>query len=184
MRNAIVIAVVLVLALTSSLASAQIPNVMLFFDQYHSQGSKDCPPGTPGTIADSAYVVALNFNMWLTGIEYSVQYPTEMTWIGDVTGDALIIGDTPSGIAQVWGLPQNAFEPLQVAKILFLWNCNGCASHDVGVVVAPHPYTGYLRATRYPDAAFFDAVGMTSLICATTPADESTWGKIKALYQK
>lgn len=182
MKRVFVIVVALgILAIGAQMVSAQeVPYVMLYFDDLYTVGSEDCP----GIAPDSAYIVVKNFGMWLQAIEYQVDYPAEMTWIGDDVGDALAIGNTRDGIAESWPLPVNAFDPFAVAKVSFMWNCTGgCPVKNIPIVIGPHPQTFKLRALRWPDLYEITAIGMTSLVCATIPVEESSWGKIKALYQ-
>ena len=182
MKRVFVIVVALgILAIGAQMASAQPqPYVMLYFDDLYTVGSKDCPGAAP----DSAYIVVKNFDMYLTAIEYQVLYPSEMVWIGDNVGTALAIGNTRDGIAQSWPFPQNAYEPFAVAKVIFLWNCaGGCPVKNIPVTIVPHPQTFKLRALRWPDLVEMTAIGMTSLVCATIPVEESSWGQIKALYK-
>jgi hypothetical protein len=176
----IVIALGLIALSAQIVAAQQVPYVMLYFDDLYTVGSEDCP----GVVPDSAYIVVKNFNMYLQAIEYQVLYPAEMAWIGDDVGDALAIGNTRDGIAESWPLPQNAYVPFAVAKVKFMWNCTGgCPVKNIPIVIGSHPETFKLRALRWPDLAEITAIGMTSLVCATIPVEESSWGKIKALYK-
>jgi hypothetical protein len=63
-------------------------------------------------------------------------------------------------------------------------NCESCDAtyNDSPVTVDPHPSFGVLGITRWPDIVQVPGVGMTSLICSTLPVEQSTWGKVKALY--
>jgi hypothetical protein len=63
--------------------------------------------------------------------------------------------------------------------------CDNCseANQNAPVVVVPYPDSGKIRALRYPDLFEVQAVGMKSLICATIPNEDTTWGKVKALYE-
>jgi hypothetical protein len=176
----IVVALGLIALGAQTVAAQQLPHLMLYFDDLYTVGSKDCP----GVALDSCYIVAKNFDMWLQAIEFQVLYPPEMAWIADDAGTALVIGDTPSGIAASWPLPQNAFVPYAVAKVTFMWNCvAGCPQTDVPIRIISHPGSTKLRAIRWPDLGEIFPIGMTSLICAIIPVEETSWGKIKALYK-
>jgi hypothetical protein len=182
MKRAFVIVVAFgLLALGAQMVAAQQnPYVMLYFDDQYTVGSKDCPGMQP----DSAYIVVKNFNIYLQAIEYQVLYPPEMAWIGDDCGDALVIGNTRDGIAESWPLPQNTYVPFAVAKVMFMWNCaGGCPVKNIPIIIGPHPQTFKLRYLSWPDLGEYTAIGMTSLICATIPVEETSWGKIKALYK-
>ena len=64
-------AAILIICFLTSLAPAQVPSVAVYFDEALSQTSQDCQGN--GTI-DTLYVVALNFNDWISAIEFSVGY--------------------------------------------------------------------------------------------------------------
>lgn len=179
MRALLVSAVVAVVVTVAAPALAQTPTVGVFFDQYFTRMDKDCPEG--GGL-DSAYVVANGWNMWFTAVEYQIIYPASMIWLSDLDIPPVTLGSTPTGIMEAWALPLNGWNPIVVAKILFMWNCSGCSVTDEPLVVAPYPYSGEVRAVDYPQYNIFNGVGMTSLICATVPTDDATWGRIKALY--
>ncbi len=177
-KSLTIISVFVILAAASSFAYAQAPAVQVVFDQNYVQQTKVCNLGT----IDSAYVVAFNFNTWIVGIEYAVSYPTGIAWLGDQQIPITTLGDTPSGITEVWQLPLNGFAPMRLAKINYF--CSMCQD-DSPIVVTAHPVSGALRATRYPDLAFVYAIGMTSIFCPNLiPVQNSTWGEVKALYKQ
>ena len=179
MKTLLVVTAVLAAILTATGVQAQTPTVGVFFDQAFARMDKDCPAG--GGL-DSAFVVASNFNAFISGIEYAVNYPTSMTWLSDYDTPPVTIGSTPSGISEGFALPKNGFSPIVVAKVLYLWNCNGCIVENDPIIVSPHPISGFVRATDFPNYDFINAVGMTSLVCATVPTEETSWGRIKSLY--
>ncbi|NIM19173.1 MAG: hypothetical protein GTO51_02195 [Candidatus Latescibacteria bacterium] len=180
-RTAAIVLAISLVGLWIASAGAQ-GNVMLYFDPWGSVGSKDCPP-IPSMI-DSAYVYAKNFDMWLSAVEYKVDYPPQMIWLSEVPTSDLTIGNTRDGIAQAWQYPQNAFTSLKLVKIVFAWNCTTCGTQDIPILVNVNPHTGGLTAIRWPDNAIIPGVGMVSLICATVSTDVTSWGKIKALYNQ
>jgi hypothetical protein len=86
-------------------------------------------------------------------------------------------------VSLAWGTPLNAFDSVILMTSNCAWVCAGCAGNEnVAVDVVANPNMGLLRALRWPDNASFDVVGMRSLICATVPVEETTWGQVKALY--
>lgn len=165
---------------------AQTPNVTIYFDDYARETSADCPSGEPGTVYDQFLVVANNFNMWMNAIEYMIEFPPQIMWDEDIkVPNTLVLGFSWEGTAIVFTLPGNAFRPLVVQKVGFVWMCNDCSesNQNAPVRVVAYPASGKVRALRYPDLLEVPAVGMTSLICATIPNEETTWGKVKALYE-
>ena len=190
-RVLLVVLALMIMSLGTSIVSAQTPNVQVFFDEWFGATHLDqCPPDTPGTVNGYLYVVASNFGMWMTAIEYAIVYPPEITYIGDIT-TGLSIGKSPSyaifpettgGIATSWPFAINAYFPVLVNKVFITFNCQLCYDTDIPITVVAHPGTGFLRAVRYPDGGYVSGVGMLSYICPTVPAEETTWGNIKALY--
>ena len=185
MRKTLVVVIVVAIACGSStVANSQIPHVAVFFDPGLQYQQKNCPPAPIGTVLDSVFVVATNFDMWMSAIEYQIIYPPEMLFLGDVTpAGALVIGNSPAGITIAFPTPMNAFTQAVVQKTKFIWMCDACFNPNTPLIVVPHPNSGFLRAVRWPDNVVVNAIGWTSLICATIPVEESTWGQVKALYR-
>jgi hypothetical protein len=185
MRKVLVILSALaLLTVGTSLVQAQFPNVQVYFtsewDAYGKTTLEECPGiGVIGTI----YVVASNFNMWMSSIEYKVQYPPYVVFLADNTG-GIDIGSSDIGIATAWPLPQNAFVPLAVNKPTIMYNCEGCPCPNICFTVLPNPSapSGQVQAVRWPDNALIPGIGMVSYICPTVPAEDTSWGQIKALY--
>jgi len=176
-----VIAIVIVALGAAVPAAAQTPNVQIYFDANLTQASANCPGSV---VVDTAYVVAQNFGMWMAAIEYSISYPTQMTWLADSpTNSGLVIGTSPAGIAIAWPTPLQAFGPAVVQTFTFLWTCTDCTGlSNTPLVVGNSPVSGAVDAVRWPDNVLVNAIGMTSLICSTVPTQDTSWGRIKALY--
>ena len=176
---------VLCLVICATTVSAGVPNVAVFFDKNLQQMVGTCPYAPEGSVLDTVFVVANNFDMWMGAIEYSIQYPPQVVWLIDLyPANTLTIGTSPYGITTAWTIPANAFVGLVVQRAVILWVCDGCGSSvNEPLVVLPHPMSGFLRAVRWPDLVNVNAVGLTSIICPTIPAQETTWGGIKALYR-
>jgi hypothetical protein len=158
---------------------AQTPTVGIFFDESLTRMDQDCPPG--GGV-DTAYVVANGFDAFLSAIEFAINYPPTMSWLGDLDVPPVTLGTTPNGIMEAFGLPLNGYAPIVVAKVVFSWNCDGCTVTNDPVVVTPHPQSGFVRGVDFPQYNMINAIGMTSLVCSTVPTGETTWGRVKALY--
>jgi hypothetical protein len=183
MKTAVIALLLVTLALP---AMAQGENFQVYFDDNYTQGAADCP-GVG--VLDTLYVVANNLNMFFTAAEFSVSLPAQLTWLADIPNTPLAIGNTQSGVAYSWTLPQNGFASYEICQILVTWNCDDCAgvvSPGWEVVVnrnlANPPAVTQPRVTRYPDIVLIDVIGNTSLICAQVPVEETSWGKLKALY--
>jgi hypothetical protein len=178
-------------------ASAQTPFVQVFFDDYGQiGGAATCPPCGLGQI-DQFSVFAVNFNMWIVAIEYTLLFPPAVSFTGDLIDPCHILADGPSttGIAIGMPCPINGFSPARTQKVNVVWVCcdNGiddpCVAYPNNAIqVLPYPGSG---ATGPRAVDFFDntiikqGVGMTSMICQTPIATkESTWGEVKALYNQ
>ena len=180
MKALLVVTVFVALAtVVAAPAEAETPSIGVFFDSGFSRMQQDCPGAG---VMDTLYIVALNFNTYLMAVEYSINYPPAMFWVADLDLPALYIGSSPTGITEGFPPPQNGYNALLVAKAMFMWTCAGCLITDMPVIVSPHPGTAFLGAVDFPNYDLVPAVGMTSLVCATVPIEDTTWGQIKSLY--
>jgi hypothetical protein len=163
----------------------------LFFDQYvPSQMSYE--PQVETTF--KAYLYLINNPANVTAIEYqlSVQGAGSVFIIDKFTmrDNSIWLGDPLAGQAVAFWPPLDSCPP--GFKLVGTFDCvitEPCASQggslvDYQIVVGPHPESGELRGTVYPDNDFFPIVGMTSLLCpGLIGTKESSWGAIKSLYQ-
>ncbi|UCG52820.1 MAG: hypothetical protein JSW58_04505, partial [Candidatus Latescibacterota bacterium] len=82
--------------------------------------------------------------------------------------------------------PQNGWKPILICRSLVLWICDQCdpVYFDNRIIVDRHQLSAnpYPQYTGFPTPTLFNAIGLTSLICTTIPAEETTCGKLKALY--
>lgn len=184
-----VLAVVFAAALVGMLAlnaNAQTPNVQVYFDPLFHNASADCPGNGFGA-PDTLYCVANNFNILMSALEFQVTYPPQLVWIADLPQGEyqapLVIGDTPTGIALSWPVRQDATVSMCAVQVIVTWNCTDCnGNQNAPIVVGPNPQSGLLRAIEWQTYRQVLGIGMTSLVCATVPTQQSTWGKIKAQY--
>ncbi|HKW15532.1 MAG TPA: hypothetical protein VJS69_13685 [Candidatus Krumholzibacteria bacterium] len=182
-----VLAVVLIGVLAGS-ALAQVPTVQVFFDASHTQTMASC--GTQGTLT-TLYVVMNNWNMNITGVDFSITYPPALVWLADVLPDpstSVSIGQSPGGIAIAYAncCYLNGTQSLEVLLPLVIWAPCNCNYGPGPVVVGGYTPLGKTQPTaiRKEDFEQFSGIGMTSLICASDFATEpTTWGKVKALYR-
>jgi hypothetical protein len=190
------ITLLLVLSALAPIVTAQTPYLQIYFDQGLTEESANCPPAPVGTEIGTIYIVAHNFDAWLNAIEFRINYPPQMLWLGDQYGpNALNLGNTYEGIGLAWTIPFNAFVPNVIATAVFLWMCDDCASSNMNQVICfdVYPGSGYLRAVRWPDLELVYGQSGTAVICPTCgswvpcdqlpiPVERTTWGGVKALY--
>jgi hypothetical protein len=179
------LAVALMLALTVlavGVASAQVPYIAVYFNSGFSQEAKDCP-GVG--VFDTWYVAAVNFNMFLAGADFKIEYPPAVNWIADLQVWTIFQGTTPTGYSVGFPFPQNGFVPVPLVKPYVMWNCEECMPpwQNNQVKVVPNPATGFLGAVGYPGFGLVPSLGLTALICPLPIATEqTTWGQVKAVY--
>jgi hypothetical protein len=200
MKRLLVMTLAAVAALNPAQATSQVPHVVIYFDgnpvtNTFNTTEESCK--SPGTLQD-LYVVFRNWNMYVVGAEFSIDYPPALFFLGDIAPiSTLTIGSSNSrggdgGIAIAWQYPQNAFEPLLAITAQTIWT-GSCWCRD-----APQPLRlrGYWyahvgnggnanpRAVRWPDFVEVEGIGLTSLVCPGQPATAATtWGRIKAMYR-
>jgi hypothetical protein len=160
--------IIVLVAVSISPAAAQTPTVTVYFDQNYSSRVMDCPG--PGVL-DTLYVVAEDWSSYLTGIEFKVDLPPQMIWLGDLDLPPVHFGNTVTGVSMGFGVPQNAYQPLQIARILVLWDCTDCSITNAKLAVVPHPIFGFVRATRWPDYEYIYGEGGGSAVCQLVNLD-------------
>ncbi len=191
MKRILVVVFVVAIGLFAIQANAQVPYVQIYFDDTFQISHKDCPNAPAGTVVDQIYVVAHNFDMWVSSIEYRIVYPSgSVLFLLDVIDPATQsrIGQSNTGIVITWPNPADGSGGLLCQTANFIWMCDACIlgggnSNDQWVVV-PHPDSGLLRAVRWPDNVSVTGIGMTALSCPTIPTEGATWGDIKVLYNE
>jgi hypothetical protein len=173
-------------------AIAQVANVQVYFDPAFTQTQAECP-GTPPFSGPPVelYVVMNNWNMNITGVDFSISYPPALLWLADTLPDPLTqtqIGFSPTGVAIAYAncCDQNGFQAVHVLTPLVQYGVCDCLQGPQAIVVGGYGPLGKTSpsAIRKEDFEEFSGVGMTSLICPGIVATEqSTWGQVKALYR-
>lgn len=165
-------------------ADAQVPTIGVYFDEFGTVEQKDCPGD--GQL-DQVYFYLRNANEQVSGVQFRVLYGTYLGWLSDNLTTQVSIGDTPNGVAASWALPMNGFFPVNIGFANFVWDCPCCCSStNDPVIVVPDANGGaaQVQYTNWPAFQIKPAIGLTALVCATVPTEDTTWGGIKALYDK
>lgn len=160
-------ALVVVLCLAAAPAAGQNGTVTVYFDAGWSERTMDCPGPGLGTL----YVVAEDFDVFLMGVEFKIDYPPCMTWLADLDLPPATIGNSLQGVSMGFALPMNGYTPVQVMRALVLWNCTDCAAVNQHVKVVAHPLFGYVRGVRFPDYELVDGRGRESVVCQHVDLD-------------
>jgi hypothetical protein len=152
-------ALMVVVCLVAAPASSQ--TVKVYFDEGLTMRAMDCP----GPGLDTLYVVAEDFNMFMVGLEFQIEYPPSIVWLADLDLPPVTLGNSATGVSIGWPLPLNGFTPVQVMRAVVLWTCNDCSVVNQPINVVPNPVSGFVRAARFPDYELIDGSGSTSMIC-------------------
>jgi hypothetical protein len=176
--------VVVALLATVVVVNAQNPYIAVYFDQYYGQETKDCP----GFVIDTWYVAAVNFNTFVTGADFKINYPAAVTYLADLNVPPVKVGNTNIGLSMAFALPQNGYNLVPLCQVQVFWNCDDCdrpaglyVNNQVKVVA--NPFTNFLGVTDFPNFNLVPGQGLTAVICPTSvPVEETTWGQVKALY--
>ena len=181
-------AVAITICLGADSAGAQVPYVQPYFDELHTVTVlNSCPTEPIGRL----YIVAHNWGIFMSAIEYQILYPPQITFLGDFIDDAnmLSIGQSPSGIALAWkNVPGLAFKSLLLQEVSVFYTCTACDDQDIAVTVVKHPASDptqpnyMVRALDFWQNEFW-GIGMTAVICPTVPVEQTTWGGIKSMYR-
>lgn len=160
-------------------AYAQQPIIQPVFGVDPLQYTENCP-GVG--VQDEIYFVALNFDMFIAGVQFAVVYPPLMTWLADVDIPPVTIGSTPGGISCGYGVPLNGYSTVVLFRALIVWNCASCEVLNEKVEVVAHPVFGTIEASDWPDFGLINPWGGDALVCAAPPTEATTWGRLKSLY--
>jgi hypothetical protein len=177
----------LVLLLPAALFA--IPNMGVYFTPLMGQMSYSPQPYEEF----SGYVWENGAECYITASEFRIATPPGIVLTGfDIPEGSLNIGDPVSGVSITYWPPLNGFETCQLLCTMHFVAMNWCGwfglPHGVLVdspmAVVPHPDTGRIAVTCWPENAMYDLVGLTSTICPLQiGVHETSWGGIKALYK-
>ena len=172
---------VVALLLVSGNSYAAVPCVKIYFDET----LEDTHPVCPGPKVDKFYVVAHNFDVYMSAVQYRIDYGNLWAFLGDdVDEGTLVIGQSPDGISLAFPAPLDACGPVVVQRVDVFWMCNDCAGwREYSIRVLPYPSTGKIEAVRWPDMARVTAYGLESIICPYMSTKQTTWGNVKSLYK-
>jgi hypothetical protein len=191
---AVVIAVA-VISIGAVSSNAQVPNIGIYFDTALQEQQGDCGDHFVGHV-DSLNVVMLNFNAFVTAVEFATDFGANfpVSYVNDLQIPAATLslgqsyvdgpGGADDGIAITYQIPQNAYDPFVCMKLLVIWNCDSCDGTPLqSIAVVEHETFNDILALEFLTNRQIFGVGMTSLVCPVGVAnEESSWGKVKALY--
>ena len=169
-----------------------IPSIGMYFSYDPTNpGQAHYYPYPGETFAGFIYVH--NWGCFMTAAEFMVEIPpSAIIYNGfELPEGSLNLGDPQAGISITWWPPQSdAEEPYHLVCTINFFAAEGCLSLEQGNVVdlpiriLPHPVTGEILGSCWPDNILFELVGETSIICPLTiGTEEKSWGAIKSLFR-
>ena len=138
------------------------------------------------------YLYGHNIDCYLTGVEFQmvIGHPSIQFTGFELLPGWINLGDPLIGMSISGWPPLDGWNPGYnlLAKFKFLaiefCDCYGGTLANVPIQIIPHPDTGAIMGTCWPDNNLFTFIGLTSMICPTgTATEESSWGAIKSLVE-
>jgi hypothetical protein len=191
---AVVIAVAFI-SIGAVYSNAQVPNISVYFDDLLQDQQDACENHFAGEVGE-IYVVMNNFNTMISTVEFGVDWgPGGLLLLGEnhLPG-AIFLGLAagkqapspvqPRGVTITYPIPHNAFGPFICMTFSVFWTCEECPPDDPQAIsVVPHEGTGDIIGIEWQTFRIIDALGWTSLVCpGSVAAEETSWGRVKALY--
>jgi hypothetical protein len=149
----------------------------------------DVPP-IPGAI--EAFIYAHNTACYLNAAEFALEIPPGVIIFSYAPPvGALQLGSLPAGLSVAYWPPMDGWNPgYNLLCSMTLWALDGCAFYGRGgtlsnlpLRVIPHPDTGLIQGSCWPENYLFEYTGMTSIICLDpVGVQETNWSAIKSLF--
>lgn len=142
----------------------------------------------------TGYVYLQNTECYVTAAEFRIDPPAGIMLASfEIPPGSLNLGDPESGIAITYWPPLNGYYPgynllCTIGFVAMKWcvggGGGGATLQDAPVIILPHPETGRISTTCWPENMIFDVNPMTSIICPSQiGVHEKSWGAIKSLYE-
>lgn len=184
----VVASLLVVSVIATSAAYAQVPKQA--FTTFKLGGIHSGTCDFPGQVKE-LHVYGSHINEFYTAVEYRTLLCTCLVPLGVSYSTRTVVtnGNPWTGVQQAFFPPVNGFFPgLDLWATVFA-TCSGTCGDcgvDQPVIVGPEPVSGFLQGTRNDAVASkFQMLGLTTILCpAAVGTQESSWGKVKALYQE
>ncbi len=183
------VAIALILLLPAALSAG--PIMGLFFDSpptllYETPQPFEQFPG---------YVFGEGISCYLDAAEFMVTMPQGLVIMSySVPEGSLTLGAPQSGVSITYWPPQDGWNPgynlLCTLHFLYVgdrcWCPYGGPAMDLVARIVPHPASGGILGSCYPENNLIAFTGLYSVICASTlcwGTESTSWGSIKSLYK-
>ncbi|HSG27094.1 MAG TPA: hypothetical protein VLA34_01350 [Candidatus Krumholzibacterium sp.] len=176
--------VIIALAFLIPASVAATPTLNFYFADHPGPKAIDIP----GPMAElDAFIFGEGLDCYFTGCEFAVTYPAGVFPIEEEYFGNLSMGNTTGGLSLTFWPPLDGWTPgynaMARVRLLFTGDCN-TLGRDLRIEIGPHPISGELRGTCWPDNVLFDITGTTSILCPEAIANGSeSWGVVKSLYK-
>lgn len=146
-------------------------------------------PSYAGELFDG-YVYVHNTDCYLTAAEFMVVigHPNIQLTGFDLLPGWINLGSPLSGLSISGWPPLDGWNPgynlICTLHFLAIEYCEvyGGTLVEIPIQIVPHPDTGRVAGTCWPDNYMFDYIGLTSKLCPFgTATEEQSWGAIKSM---
>jgi hypothetical protein len=136
------------------------------------------------------YLYGHHIDCYLTAAEFQmvIGHPSIQFTGFDLLPGWINLGDPLIGMSISGWPPLDGWNPgynlLAVFHFLAIEYCEcfGGTLSEVPIQIVPHPDTGMISGTCWPDNELFQFIGLTAIICPFgTATEESSWGAIKSM---
>jgi hypothetical protein len=186
MSRSLVVTDLAVLLLISGYSSgdAQNPYIAVYFCGFNAPWPSQQVCQGIGTL-DTLCVYVHDLPCFISDIVFAIAYNPCVTWLVDSNTPPSTLGTTPSGVTIGWSTAQGT-SAVFVCNVIFMWNCDVCEQECCRqrIQPIPHPLTGSMFARCHPFGDEVPLQGQAAYICAWTPVEQTTWGRVKVLYQE
>jgi hypothetical protein len=184
MMKSLIIAAIVLLVPAALLA---VPTMGIYFT--YEPGKIYYYPSYPAEQFDG-YIYVHNTACYLTAAEFQVVIGGPQIVVSgfELLPGWISLGDPIAGISITGWPPLDGWNPgYNLLMKLHLLALDMCQEYDGTIVnmpiyIGPHPDTGAVRGSCWPDNTLFNYIGLTSIFCPwPVAAEEKSWGAIKAM---
>jgi hypothetical protein len=138
----------------------------------------------------NGYIYAQSTECYLDAAEFALELPPGIIHMGHtLPAGSLELGSLPVGLSVAYWPPMDGWNPgynlLCTVEFMAINSCPGTGGTmlDAPLRVIPHPETGLIQGSCWPENYLITYTGLTSIICPfQVGVQETNWGAIKSLF--